>query len=101
MDLDQAQLPQQHFNLVIVFRYLNRALFPQLIDCLRPGGLLIYKTFNLNHLAKRKDFNKSFLLQHGELSEHLNALRLVATNDSADNEESTTRFLGRRSSPGD
>lgn len=96
MDLDQVQLPQNHFKLVIVFRYLNRALFPQLIDCLLPGGLLITKTFNLNHLADNKNFNKSFLLQHGELSKYLNELQLIATNDTLDNKESTCYFIGRR-----
>jgi len=95
-DLDQIQLPTNHFRLVIAFRYLNRALFPQLIECLVPGGLLIYKTFNLNHLAKRKDFNKSFLVQNGELSKFLKDLELIATNDTENNKESTAYFVGRR-----
>ena len=96
MDLDQVQLPRKHFNLVIVFRFLNRTLMPQLIDTLIPGGLLIYKTFNRNHLANRKDFNKSFLLHNGELSNYLKELQLVATNDKPQNKESTSYYIGKR-----
>ncbi len=33
------------FDLVLVFFYLQRELFPVLADALRPGGLLLYKTY--------------------------------------------------------
>ena len=33
------------FDLVLVFSYLQRDLFPVLVDALRPGGLLIYHTY--------------------------------------------------------
>ena len=45
-DLDEFSLQkwQQQFDLVLVFFYLQRQLFPALMDLLRAGGLLIYKT---------------------------------------------------------
>lgn len=33
------------FDLILVFFYLERKLFPALIDILKPGGVLIYKTY--------------------------------------------------------
>jgi SAM-dependent methyltransferase len=44
-DLDTLDLGQQRFDLVLVFFYLQRATFQRFADALRPGGLLIYKTY--------------------------------------------------------
>lgn len=41
-DLGNAQ-----YDLVLVFFYLQRELFPALIKALKPGGFLIYKTYTL------------------------------------------------------
>ena len=41
-DLGNAQ-----YDLVLVFFYLQRELFPALIKTLKPGGFLIYKTYTL------------------------------------------------------
>jgi len=43
-NFDLRQLPHR-FELVLVFYYLERKLFPALVDMLKPGGLLIYKTY--------------------------------------------------------
>lgn len=67
MDLENACLPNAAFDLITVVRYLNRALFPQLIKALAPGATLFYKTFNTNHLKQKPGFNPDFVLQLGEL----------------------------------
>lgn len=81
-DLDSFTLTPASFDAVAVFRYLNRKLFDGLIDCLRPGGLLVYKTFNLAHLERNPGFSEDFVLQPGELRQRFDALRLVASNET-------------------
>jgi len=45
-DLEDCHLPTRHFDLVCVFRFLDRRRFPRWIpELLRPGGRLIYQTF--------------------------------------------------------
>jgi SAM-dependent methyltransferase len=44
-DLTVARLPEDAFDLIVVFFYLERSLFPQIAAALRPGGMLIYKTY--------------------------------------------------------
>ncbi|MBI3934199.1 MAG: class I SAM-dependent methyltransferase [Acidobacteria bacterium] len=44
-DLQTAALPANYFDLVICFFYLQRELFPVLKAALRPGGLIVYKTY--------------------------------------------------------
>jgi tellurite methyltransferase len=38
----------QQYDLILVFYYLQRSLFPALVNALRPGGHLIYKTYTLD-----------------------------------------------------
>jgi SAM-dependent methyltransferase len=44
-DLETAALPPSRFDLVICFFYLQRNLFPALKAALRPGGLIVCKTY--------------------------------------------------------
>jgi tellurite methyltransferase len=45
-DLNQSwDLGAEQYDLVLVFYYLQRELFPALISALRPGGFLFYKTY--------------------------------------------------------
>src|SRR5579872_2066130 len=40
-------LGDERYDLVLVFFYLQRSLFPALISALKPGGFLVYKTYTL------------------------------------------------------
>jgi len=68
----------QPVDLVLVFFYLERQLFPEMLKALRPGGLLIYKTYT--HLSPK--FGKGpthpmHLLQDGELLQAFPQLRVL------------------------
>jgi len=95
-DLDTFPLPPNHFDLVLVVRFLDRALIPSLKETLKPDGLLIYATYNENLLQRRPTFNKSFLLEPGELSDLFSNFRMVATNDAKALAQDTTYVIGRR-----
>jgi len=44
-DLEQIRLPPRSFDVVLCIQYLQRCLFPQISDALRPGGMLLFETF--------------------------------------------------------
>jgi tellurite methyltransferase len=67
MDLDQWSLPTNMFDLICVFRFLKRRLFPEIRTGLRPGGLLFYSTRHIGLLNRQPDANQDFLLQPNEL----------------------------------
>ncbi|MGI9333394.1 MAG: class I SAM-dependent methyltransferase [Gammaproteobacteria bacterium] len=94
-DLDDYTLPIAHYDVVLVFRYLNRELFAGLAEALRPGGLLVYKTFNRAHLDRHPGFPEDFVLQPGELRGQFEGLQLVATNEPAGGlpESDTSSYL--------
>ena len=55
------------YDLVLVFHYLHRPLFPALRRALAPGGLLLYETFTVEQARRGKPTNPAFLLEPGEL----------------------------------
>lgn len=67
VDLDQHEFPDDHYELVAVFRYLKRDLFPTLRHTIRPGGRILYETFNRHYLQLVPGFNTNYLLEVGEL----------------------------------
>ncbi len=68
-DLENGPWPlaQRQFAAVIVTNYLWRPRWPQLRDCLAPGGVLLYETFAHGHAAYGHPRRAEFLLQPGEL----------------------------------
>jgi tellurite methyltransferase len=78
LDLNYVRsLGQSQYDLILVFFYLQRALFPAISAALKPGGLLMYKTYTI----EQQRFNSGprdpdYLLQPGELPEAFRSLRL-------------------------
>jgi tellurite methyltransferase len=66
-DLDEAALQTEAYEVVCVFRFLKRDLFPALRASVRPGGRVIYETFNRRHLEIAPQFNPDYVLEVGEL----------------------------------
>ena len=57
----------QHYDIIVVSYFLNRALFPQIIDALKSGGLLYYQTWSKEKVDDRGPSNPKFRLKKGEL----------------------------------
>lgn len=66
-DLDDFPLPRRGYDLVSVFRFLDRSLFPEIRQRVRPGGLIIYQTMNIRNLTTRPAVSPDHMLELGEL----------------------------------
>jgi len=80
-DLDIYEFPINKYDLVCVFRYLDRDLFPKLRSCIRPGGRILYETFNTRYLEVAPGFNPDFLLEAGELAGYFADWKILHNND--------------------
>lgn len=67
MDVDRISLDEAIYDVACVFRYLKRPIFPVLGRSVRPGGRIIYETFNRRYLEIMPQFNPAFLLEIDEL----------------------------------
>lgn len=78
-DLSTAQeLGREQYDLVVVFFYLQREVFPALATAIKPGGFLIYKTYT----TEQKNFaggpsHPMFLLEPNELLHVFPSLRVL------------------------
>lgn len=95
-DLESWRPPPKRFDLVMVFRYLDRALLPFIKSTIRPGGVVIYKTFNRNFLEQKPGMNPDYLLEPGELARCFETFDEIATNDGAANREVFSWWIGSR-----
>ncbi|HXA84066.1 MAG TPA: methyltransferase domain-containing protein [Candidatus Dormibacteraeota bacterium] len=83
-DLNTMQdLGRDEYDLVLVFFFLQRELFPALAAALKPGGFLIYKTYT----TEQKQFpggpsHPMFLLGPNELLHAFSSLRVLHYHES-------------------
>ena len=69
-DLEQEQLPDRCYELILCIQYLQRSLFPQMAKALRPNGVLLIETFTRAQLEfAGGPRSPDHLLQTGELRE--------------------------------
>lgn len=89
------------YDVIVVFFYLYRPLFPQLVHALKPGGVIMYETFLLdNHIHRQHPRRKEFCLETNELLTLLQGLSILHY-DEGDHEGSsapafTARILARK-----
>ena len=97
VDLNSSHdLGREQFDLVLVFFYLQRELLPALISVLKPGGLLIYKTYT----TEQQKFaggpsHPMFLLQPNELLHAFQSLRILHYHETVA-EKGVAELVGRK-----
>ena len=84
VDLENAALERDVYDFVCVFRFLQRDFFSQLRTVVKPGGRLVYQTFNVNHLDQSPDFNRAYLLESGELTAAFSDWHIVYSREHSD-----------------
>ena len=63
------------YDLVVVFDYLYRPLFEPIRRCLRPSGLVLYKTYMVG--SDSGPSNPNYLLRSNELLGHFEGFRVL------------------------
>ena len=79
---ERPEFPKQEYDVVVVCFYLHRALFPAMIDSLKPNGVLIYETFTIdNYMRHRHPRRWEFCLAHNELLRLTSTLRVLSYDE--------------------
>ena len=95
-DLACFRAPLTPFDLVMTFFYLDRQIFPEIIQAIRPGGLLIYKTLTLEQQKLEggpKD--PAHLLASGELLQLAKGLHVLHYREEIA-KKATAELVARR-----
>ena len=69
-DLDHFHLPDEAFDVIVNTKFLQRALLPEYERALKPGGLLLFETYNVDEIdALGGDISREHALERDELRE--------------------------------
>jgi tellurite methyltransferase len=96
----------ESFDVIVVSRFLDRALAPALSAALKPGGLLFYQTFTRERVTPAGPRNPAFLLEPNELLALFRGLRVVVyreegtIGDGSRGVRNEALFIGRKEEPG-
>ena len=98
-DLDDWIPACDEYDLVIVFRFLDRETVPRVVrSALRPGGWLVYETFAAAQCSRPDSHisNPAFTLAPGELSTLFPEFDVVASREEVLHDRTVQQFLARR-----
>jgi SAM-dependent methyltransferase len=77
------RVPHRAYDLVLVFFYLQRSLFPALKAALKHGGLLVYKTYTLEHRKfGRGPTHPMYFLKPNELLKAFSSIQVLHYHES-------------------
>ena len=67
VDFDTYTLKKNSYDLIVCTYFLERKLFPQMLEALKPDGIILIETFVDHEDNGRKATNPTFRLKKGEL----------------------------------
>lgn len=77
VDLEHYQLQAQTYDVILCTYYLQRNLFPQMINALKPGGMVLMETNTMGHLKYSPHFKPEYLLEENELLNYFTDLTIL------------------------
>lgn len=101
-NVEEEPFPREAFDVVVVSRFLARALALPITASLKAGGLLYYQTYTRQKLSPTGPNNPDYLLGENELLELFRDLKLVAyleegrIGDLAAGRRDEAYFIGRK-----
>jgi SAM-dependent methyltransferase len=98
MEMSGLWLPQERFDLLLNFYFLERSLWPVYRQALKPGGLLFFETFVWQPSERSR---REFFLEPGELRQAFGGWELLHYEEhprrrQAEDERIVASLIARR-----
>ena len=77
VDIQPNTLPENSFDVIVITRFLDRALSHAIITALKPDGLLFYQTCTKQKISDSPPHNPDFLLAENELLTLFSPLKVI------------------------
>ena len=93
---DETSFDETKFDVIMAFFYLEREIFPELLKAIRPGGLLVYKTYTRAQATlPGGPYNTAHLLEPGELLQLVEPLTVLHYREEVA-KKATAELVARR-----
>jgi SAM-dependent methyltransferase len=83
-DLTTFQIPDNAYDLIINFNYLERSLIPQIKKGLNLGGMLLFETYTIEQPRYGRPRNPDYLLKPNELLRSFSDLHIIFYHERID-----------------
>jgi SAM-dependent methyltransferase len=77
IDLEQVQLDEEGYDLIVNLNYLQRSLIGQIKRALKPGSHVVFETYLMDQKKIGHPKNPDYLLGHNELLENFRDFRVL------------------------
>jgi tellurite methyltransferase len=105
-DLDDYALPKAEFNVAVNCYYLQRDLISEIKQSLRVGGVIVFETYNADHVRFNPDMNPEYMLEPGELLQLFRDYSTlvyregIVTNPDTNRSKSVSSLIARKNHRG-
>jgi tellurite methyltransferase len=98
VDLEKIKFEPNSYDLILCTYYMDRGLYKKFRDALKPGGMLLIETYNIDYLKYRR-FNAKWALNTNELLELFKGMRILRYQDYDDAREAYSSIIAQKPSP--
>ena len=77
VDLESHTLEKNAYDVILCTYYMQRDLFLQFKDALKPGGMVVVETYNEDDVAKYGNISKKWALGKNELLQTFKEFRII------------------------
>jgi rhodanese-related sulfurtransferase len=99
LEVGDVDLGEEEWELVLVFNYLHRPLFPSLVRALKPGGVLLCETFTVDQAGRARPRSPAHLLEPGELPRLVAPLEVVRQREGEVDGRAIASVVARKALP--
>lgn len=100
-DLERFEARSEAFGLIVNTHFLLRSTFPLIRRSLRPGGILLFETYNTDEIdLLGGDIRREYALERGELRKAFSDFEILLYEDGvverAEGERGLARMIARK-----
>ena len=95
VDLENYQLQPNSYDVIVCTYYMDRDLYRQFESALKPGGMIVVETYNIDYLKYAK-FSRKWALDTNELLDLFKGLRVIRYQDFDDGLEAYSSIIAQK-----
>ena len=81
-DVGSFRFPEERYDVILCFRFLERGVWRAMSRALRNGGAIVMETATTSFLEHKPDFNREYCLMPGELLRGFAELNIAKYHES-------------------
>lgn len=95
VDLESFTLEPNSYDVILCTYYMQKDLFKQFQSALKPGGMIVVETYNVDYL-KYVQFSRKWALDTNELLDIFEGLRVIRYQDYDDGKEAYSSIIAQK-----